>query len=869
MNKIETFIKEKWMYLAGFMIPLLIGIIHSALADTWVTGHGNISSGDVNSLVIPLAYELWDRFHASNWTFFTWHLMDGLGFDNAFGYLSNHSFFALIMMLIPRNAIPDYIQLTMLLKLSLCGLTMTYFFYNTKFNKINEAKKAVSLFLGLAFALGNGVVSYLYYPSFLEVLFMFPLLLFLVEKMILEKKWKLYYVILTYTIWADMYLAYQVCIFLVIWFFIVMVSFEDDNKKKSFLIFAGSSLLSGFTWLGGILSGLLNASGRHSIDDSVRMQDYLHNILLKPVDFIKQLFVFRSISNVNSLIPDIYFSVTALVLVLLYPFIKIERKRKIICIITAAFIILSFFFGRLSLIWHLFSIPNGVYHRFKNLFVFIMLFMLLEILSHLEELKLKQIIIAIAVSIIFYIFAISDINELDSVETYLFSIILIVFISLMCIFYKKGSIIYKNFLYVIAVCGIVEICINAGNSFEFYDKELFYGENGITDSAVEILSQAELEDGERIVSYFPTQNIGMITGQNADSGFVPALNFGNRNLHVKLGMGYGSNVMYGSRGASPLINLLFNIRYGHGESEMLFSDAEYITGDQYCSLYRLERLAGLGYMVDDKVTSWDVDSDLNCFEFQNDFLKKAVDTDAVFSNVDIDVQCIDAAFNAYEPDNDDNTSGYYSYSYDTNPEKDANVRQFDVTMKEDADLYVKYDGNYAQILIYVDGEFKHMDGMVLPQSTYHIGDVKEGQTVSICVIPENQGLNYKTNINLLFAKFDNSVYSEAYDKLSSNVYNIDTFESDYVKGNIQADKSGIMMTSVPASNGFHVYVDGNETEYKVIAGALIGVPLESGKHEVEFRYKPQNVVVSYGACGLSFMIYLILCFVTRKKKNIA
>ena len=867
MNTLKRILKDKWIYIAAFTIPFLIGIFHSALADTWISGHGNISIGDLNSQTIPVAYEIWDRFHASDWSLFTWHIMDGLCFDNSNGYMSMNSIFTVFMMLIPRKMIPDYIQLIMLVKWSLCALTMTYFFYNTEFNKIKAHKRITSLFLGLAFAMGNGVISFLNYPSFLSVLIIFPILLLLVEKLIEHHSFKLYYLFLTYALWADMYTSYQVCLFLVIWFFMVVILNSKKNVIKSFIIFAGISLLSGLTWIGGIFVGISNASNRHQMDDAIRMDYYLNYLLVKPVEFIKQLFTMRNISGVNDFLPDIYFSVTALFFVLMYPMIKIERRKKIYSLVISVFLIAGFFFGRVSLIWHMFTIPNGLYHRYKNIFVFVMLFMVMQVFIHLNDLELKHLIISSGILVITAVLTLINIDQSDSYQTYFISFLLIAFLVIIFVLFKKKSINYKNVICIIAICGIVELCINAGNAFSYYDGELFYGENGITDNAVEVLKKAKTENGERIVSSYPTANIGMITGQNSDSGFISTLNMNVRNLHLKLGMCVGSNVMFGCRGASPLLNLIFNIRYGHGEGDMLFSDAQAIAKDEYCSLYRLERLAGLGYMVESDLKQWKIDEG-DCFELQNDFVNKAVHGDDIFYPVDIDVMCIDSEYNICEPEHTDQDPMLYSYNYVASMDQIADARQLEITAGEDADLYMMYNGNNAQILVYIDGEFVYQDGKSYPQSTYHIGKVKKGQKISVCAIPEAFKKGDLVYLNFRFSKFDNNIYDGIYEKLSKNTYSIDTFESDYVKGKVHADEEGIMMTSIPAIDGFHVLVDGVETRYSAIGDAFIGVPVEKGDHIIEFQYKSKSSWLHIIIMLVSFTIYILLCILFNRSQNV-
>lgn len=866
MIRLKLFFKEKWIYAAALCLPVFIALIHSAIADTWVTGNGNLATGDMVFSIIPLAFEAWDHFHTGGFAEFTWHLLGGMDYQSFIGGYMN-SPFMLIMLLLPRKAIPDYMQLIMIVKWALSSLTMTWFFYNTRFNKIKERKNIVSLFLGLAFALGNGVMSYMLYVQFMDAVICFPILLILVEKMVRENKWKLYYIVLTFTIWSYMYTAFQICVFLVFWFFFNL-SMEKEQKGKKCAVFFGSSFLAGMTWLGTVITGLKWAQNRNEFAGDALKQEYYSGLLIKPYEFIKQLFVFRNISGAADISPNIYFSITALFLILLFPVIKINIKEKIYIVCMTLLLLASFFFGRISIFWHLFSVPNGVYHRFMYLFVFIVLFEALYVLQHLEDINITSMAAAMLALLLIYVYALLHIGNSDTVVSYLISVLIMVFVFLVLMLYKKKSISHKDIILILAVCGVIELTVNSYSVFSFYDNSLYYGEGGTVDEELKLLEKAKLQDGERITSLTPVKDIGLVAGVNSDCGFSSVINANNSRLHAMLGMVADSNVSFGSRGASPLVNLLFNIRYGVGESEVLFSDCDLIDKNDDIQLYRMNRVAGLGYMVEPSVLDWDGENK-NCFQYQNDFVNKSVGGDDIFYPFSVHPVCADVEGNISEPDGEFLKSGCYLYSYYTKYGNAYDSHQLEFTVEEDADLYMYYKGTENMIFVYVDDEMIQDDRDYYAESTYHIGNVRKGQKIMILAAPHSGGVvGSSVTISFTFAKFDDGAYQRAYESLSSNVYKIESWNPDHISGDIHADEDGIMMTSVPVSEGLNVYVDGSLEDVYSVGGAMIGVDLKKGDHTVEFIYEPEKRILDKAAVVISFMIYIVLCFADRKKKDI-
>ncbi len=864
MSRIRDFLRKNWFYLVALLLPMAIAVLRSLVMQSWIVGKGNIITGDLQAQIIPICYEFWDKIHSGESLFYTWHLADGVDFNALSGYLMSP--FTLIMLLFPRDCIPQFMEFTLLMKWALCTWSMVYFFYQTSHNKIQKYKEVTALFLGLAYGLSNAIVSYMIYVQFMDVLICFPLLLLLVEKMVQEEKWRLYYLVLAFCIISNTYITFQVCLFLVFWFGLQMRS-KVTHKLKKFMIFAGSSVLAAATTMGPVLIGLALAQGR--LGQTSNTKEYIYGLVIDGTEFLKQLFVFTPISAASNRSPNIYFSILAVFLVLLFPAIKISWKQKAYMLAMAVVFLVSFFFGAASIVWHLFNVPNGVYHRFMYLFVFYMLFMVLCILNHMEDIRLHHVVVSFVLCLGMFVYVFFTLKTYQTVIIYLMTILLIVLYFMIMVLYCKKSISASAILIVIAVLGIGELSANAYNAIAYCDDVVYFGENGFMNKGCDLLEQAKLDKGERITVANPTSDLGMMTGQNADSGFISAINTDNKNLHERLGMASNSKVEFLTRGASPLVNLIFNIRYGLGESAVLFSDAKEVTHDEYMQLYRMERLAGLGYMVNTDITDWDY-TDKNCFQFQNDFVNKAVQEEDVFEPAAIErVNCGDFFGNEYERDETYVENGVYSYDIENKNGNEYDSVQMTLYASEDQDLYMYMwsEDNY-KIQIFVDGEKKQEDIRPFAQSTYHIGNVEKGQRIAVCAVPaDNFDVGEKTNIMFSFANFSEMNYEKAYKKLSKNVYQIEIEKSDYMKGSIHADESGIMMTSIPASKGFTVYVDGKKTQYKTIADAMIGVPLDEGDHTVEFVYRTPHFALGWSVSLGFFAVYVLICVASYKNSK--
>lgn len=856
----KKFLKKRWFLILSFMIPVILMLIHAIVHKIWFTGNGSILVGDSMVQILPMYHELWNKVHGGESLSYTWNIGGGMDYSSLVGYTPLP--FSILMLIVPKNQIANMLQLTIVLKWALSSLTATFFFYKTKFNTIQSHKELFSLFLGLGFSLSNGVVYFVSYPQLVDPVICLPLLLLLIEKMYEEKTWKLYYLILSLSMLSCLYMTYMVCIFLFIWFVFVYEKKYKRDMKKICLRFFGGSILAAVTMITCIYQLLYFGSDRIGQEgaDYYRLE-YAKQIIVDPVTFVKQLFVLNPLARANVMTPNLYVSVIGVSLIPFLLLVKMDKVRKIKLILIELFLCLSINFGGLSLLWHGFSVPNGVYHRQMFIVVLMTMFVIMQIICSFDGLSCKKVIGVAVVEIVTFLVTFLMIKIYDSFWIYL-TTFMIMFLTFIVLFlFCKASISYKQLVAFISFVGILELSVNAYNSLIYYSGKSYEDINRY--GAEKIFKEdIQLNPGERMQSIFANNN-GAVFDLPSNEGFASCISQTNLHLHERLGLGVYGAVGYSEVGGSPLINLIFNNRYGIADCEQTFSDCELVKDVNGIRLYRMNRLAGLGYMVDDKLTDWDIDIE-DCFEVQNDFVKLAVDGKPFFKRVDVDLKTMDSEGNGlmYAKTN---KKEYYVYSTIKYSSVYDSI-QAEFVADHDMDLYSYLIGDcnlndVFKYYIYIDDELIMIDDRGSVTETIHIGNVKKGQKVSIVRMPmiSEGSLDEETTWELVFEEFDEEAYNESYKKLSKNVYNIDTFKDDYIKGTIHAEDDGLMMTSIIADDIFYVMVDGEETEYKRIANTMIAVPLKEGVHEVEFVYDNSGIMNGWTTYLPGLAIFTLLC----------
>lgn len=859
----KKFVKDKGIYILAFCVPWIVILIHSLIRQAWPFYDGCIMGGDCGKQYYQLFVELWNKVHSKGSLFFSWNA--GGGFDfmlNLMYYLVSP--FTFLILIVPKSMLEDTIQVVMVLKWSAMYVSMLYYFMHTEFNRVKTNKRFMAFVLASIFALSNCTLYRFTLFNWHDSVILFPILLLLLEKMIRDGSWKLYTITLWAAIICNFYTTFQICIFLVLWFFFC-INKDTSNKIKSFLKFAGASVLSAGAAAIVIIPSLLNSFKRSSMtEEMLRLyrSNYIDKMLVDVWGVLEKIFLFDDLSDPVTGKPAMYFSIGALILLGVY--LGVKSRYKIKAALIVAILIASIFVGRLSYVWHGFSIPHGRYHRFLFLLVFICSFIVMDLFNNIETLQFKKSAIALGVELIVIVSAFLHIQDLSNFYGYFFTFLLFVFYCIIFVLYNKKSIGLNIFLYGCGVVIICELMINGVYEFKEYDNyevETFYD---TADAKKLISDNITTGKDERISVINGMTNDGLLFDAPVQDLFLSYCDGDHVRMARNLGMPYFDDASYMLYGASPLINLIYNVRYAVANSDLCVAGMDKTGTSGNVSLYENSRIAGLGYMVDENLLNWDYEK-YNQFNSQNIFVQLAVGEDDIFETVYPEV--VFGNNETIECDQDYLEKGCYKYTYKAFVAENNEYTIMSAYVPDDMDMYIAVNnGAFANTYVFIDDKQVLADNEEYLQQVIHVGKVKKNQKVVILTTRDSLKLGMKNTMMFRFASFNEEAYEKAYKKLSNNTFNIDIMKDDYVKGSIHADKDGLMMTSIPAMDGFSVNVDGKKTDYKKV-GAFIAVPMSAGKHQVEFKYMTpyfkEGAIISLAG----ILVYVLLCVVTFVKKK--
>ena len=166
------------------------------------------------------------------------------------------------------------------------------------------------------------------------------------------------------------------------------------------------------------------------------------------------------------------------------------------------------------------------------------------------------------------------------------------------------------------------------------------------------------------------------------------------------------------------------------------------------------------------------------------------------------------------------------------------------------------------VSIWKNGEHLYSETMSLAQMLA-VGDVRTGDEVKIKATCKNA--NESGSLTVSAAVLDMELFDRCYEVLSASTLELTEFETDYVAGTIDCNRSGVLYTSIPQNGNWLVTVDGEPAESVAIGDAMVGVMLTEGEHEVEFEYR--NRAFRWGwkislVCGA---VFAALLYVDRQK----
>ena len=117
------------------------------------------------------------------------------------------------------------------------------------------------------------------------------------------------------------------------------------------------------------------------------------------------------------------------------------------------------------------------------------------------------------------------------------------------------------------------------------------------------------------------------------------------------------------------------------------------------------------------------------------------------------------------------------------------------------------------------------------------------------------------------------------DILSARKFTVESRTADTISGSVTAEENGYICFSIPAEQGFQVWVDGEKTDYALLADGLLAVPLtgdtgDNGDmqdvkniHEIRLVYKAPGIKAGLCLSVAGVLLYILIYGRNSEKKK--
>lgn len=170
-------------------------------------------------------------------------------------------------------------------------------------------------------------------------------------------------------------------------------------------------------------------------------------------------------------------------------------------------------------------------------------------------------------------------------------------------------------------------------------------------------------------------------------------------------------------------------------------------------------------------------------------------------------------------------------------------------------------GDYERLALSVDGAGPVSEGWRFSHNVRSLGPAAEvaiTHTVTLAAWDDGTGPRpLPTGTTCVFYALDVRALDEITAELASRSFTPEVFDDGYVRGAYHAEKDTTLLLSVPYDAGWHVTVNGVETQARpAFGGGMTAVSVRAGESVVEMRYVTPGLVPGTVVSALSALIVI-------------
>ena len=820
------------VYILSAIVPILIMIAIFAMRGIYPFGTSCYLRSDMYHQYCPFYSELWEKLRNGDSLFYSWDIGMGTNFLAIFGYyLSSPTNW--FISLFPQKSMIEIMNVIIILKLSASSFTCTYYLCEHH-HRIHISAAIIGLF----YALSAYIAAYSWNLMWLDCVLLLPLVILGLERLIDKGQGLLYMITLGLTILSNYYIAIMVCLSLVLYFIVHIVSMKVPEDKLDYVRATLRFIV--YSLMAGGLAAVLLLPEVYALEYTASSNINFPDVWTRYFSFITM--IKRELLNVDVSLgldhmPNIYCGVAVLLLFPLYIMTKkIPVREKIMKVIALVVFFTAFNLNIPNFIWHGFHYPNSLPCRQSFIYIFLLLTICYDAVREIRETGLSKLTGAfwgVMLLLVYIGNTLTDEDDLTFNALYLSAIFIAVYALIMLLVRKRKvpSGILSLICYAVA---IIEITVNMANTgYSTTGRTYYLRDYDAVENVVDYITGEDTSFYRMAKAWgYRTKNDSAWHNFRGPSTFSSTAYAGLTTLFGELGLEHSTNA-YASNGATPVVYSMLGIKYLISnkivEPDGIFT---YIYGYDGEFIYENGYSLPIAYMVPSELEEeWGYDTLGNPFLVQNDFIEVTTGIDNVFTPL---------SFNDY------------TSTASITVEKDEHVYIY-VNNKSIDTITITYGDDDSSEDFTGINHGRMIDLGYQEAGTYIYVSDKDASGVAL---------------NLSVYTMDVEKYQEAMTVLAEGGIDITESSSTRLVGTVTAKEDGLLFTSIPYDESWTVTVDGEKVEYEEIAGALIGLQLTAGTHEIRFTYVPRGFV--YGlvislVC-LAMVIGLIVYKIIKKKE---
>ena len=248
--------EDRLPYFLAFLIPMLIMIGVFAGKSIYPFGDKSFLRTDMYHQYAPFFMDFLEKLKHGESLTYAWEIGLGSNYTALIAYYLS-SPFNLLLLVFPSSLIVEFMTYLIVLKIGLCGFTMAWYL-----GKRNHTNHIGIAFFGICYALSGYMAAYSWNIMWLDCLWLAPLILLGLERLVKENRPFLYCITLGLAILTNYYISIMLCIFMFLYFICLIIMLPHVTLKQ-FLIKCGRFAL--YSLIAGGLGAILLLPAAHAL----------------------------------------------------------------------------------------------------------------------------------------------------------------------------------------------------------------------------------------------------------------------------------------------------------------------------------------------------------------------------------------------------------------------------------------------------------------------------------------------------------------------------------------------------------------------------------------------------------------------------